>query len=347
MMNSVDKVRQDAARSFRARYAIRKEMEAIDGAEGLPEATTNGAESARAECNRQVRPFDRDIQVGDIRLLADAKRLTYALVLQDWGEDTWLTMPYSTYAVPAFDGEMSAIISGGSGLKVLQLWNVRPVSGTALAKSWKVETAGAGLLEDAVSAWRGYVGLASLSEAQLARTATPIGRGEDVRREYLAAEKENLQRLFGEHESVTSVDVSKMTSEEWQKMVARRIADRRLSPVWRRPMVREEDSFAVAAAEKNAAEFFRAEYDVEGTSCIVRVVYDQGRDQLSLQAFDVAGNVSLSLDGWKLADTAGMALGEVKDGAMMAAGLAEFDGVCCLADPQGGIHALVERTGDR
>ena len=347
MKNSVEKMRQDATRDFLARHAIRKELETIDGAEGLPEATTSGAEAARAECGRQVRPFDRDIQVGDIRLLADAKRLTYALVLQDWGEDLWLTMPYSTYAVPAFDGEMSVLKSGGSGLNVLQLWNARPVSGTALAKSWKVETADAGLLEDAVSAWRGYVGLASLSDAQLARTATPIGKGEDARREYLAAEKENLRGLFARDGSVMSGDVSKMTPEEWQKMVARRIAERRLPPVWRRPSVRAEDSFAVAAAEKKSPEFFRAGCDVEGADCVVRLVYDQDRAQLSLQAFDAAGDVSSSLDGWKLVDGVGRALGEIKDGAMTAAGLAEFDGVCCLVDPQGGIHALIERSGDR
>ena len=346
MMNRVEKMRQDAARSFRARYAIRKELEAIDGAEGLPEATASGMDEARAECARLVRPFDRNVQVGDIRLLADAKRLTYALVLQDWGEDMWLTMPYSSYAVPAFDGEMSAVESGGSGLKVLQLWNARPVSGTALAKSWKVETADAGLLEDAVSAWRGYLGLTSLSEAQLARTATPIGRGEDVRREYLAAEKENLSGLFAADESVASVDVSKMASEEWQKMVARRIADRRLSPVWPRPLAREENQFAVAAAEKKAAEFFRAECDVEETSCIVRLVYDQDRAQLSLRAFDATGEDSTSLDDWKLADATGRELGEVKEGALTTTGLSEFDGVCCLVDPQGGIHALIERAGD-
>lgn len=142
-------------------------------------------------------------------------------------------------------------------------------------------------------------------------------------------------------------DVSKMTSEEWQEMVARRIAERRLSSVWRRPLAREENSFAVAAAEKKAAEFFRAERDVEGTNCIVRLVYDQEGERLSLQAFDVKGDVSATLDGWKLVDGTGKALGEVKDGAMMAAGLAEFDGVCCLVDQQGGIHALIERSGDR
>lgn len=347
MKNSVEKMRQDATRNFMARYAIRKELETIDGADGLPEATTSGADEARAACGRLVRPFDVDIQVGDVRLLTDTERLTYALVLQDWGEDMWLTMPYSSYAAPAFDGEMSALRSGGSGLDVLQLWNARPVSTSALAKSWKVESAGADLLEDAVSAWRGYVGLASLSDAQLARTATPIGKGEDVRREYLAAEKENLRGLFARDDSAMSGDVSKMSSEDWQKMVARRIAERRLSPVWRRPSVREEDSFAVAAAEKKAAEFVRAECDVEGTGCVVRLVYDQDRAQLSLLAFDAAGDVSSSLDGWKLVDAKGRALGEIKDGAMTAAGLAEFDGVCCLADQQGGIHVLIERTGGR
>lgn len=347
MKNGVEKMRHDATRDFRTRYAIRKELETIDGADGLPEATTSGAYEARSACGRLVRPFDADIQVGDIRLLADAKRLTYALVLQDWGEDLWLTMPYSTYAVPAFDGEMSVLKSGGSGLNVLQLWNARPVSGTALAKSWKVESAGVDLLEDAVSAWRGYVGLTSLSEAQLVRTATPIGKGEDVRREYLAAEMENLKGLFAGDEPEASLDVSKMTSEEWQKMVARRIAERRLPPVWRRPILRKGDSFAVAAAEKKTSEFLRAECDVEGTNSIVRLVYDQEGARLSLQAYDGAGNDSTSLDGWKLVDATGRTLGEVKDGAMMAAGLSGFDGVCCLVDPQGGIHALIERAEDR
>lgn len=346
MKNSVEKMRQDATRNFRTRYAIRKEMETIDGADGLPEATTSGADEARAACGRLVRPFDVDIQVGDVRLLADAKRLTYALVLQDWGEDTWLVMPYSSYAVPAFDGEMSALKSGGSGLNVLQLWNVRPVSGAVLGKSWKVESADAGLLEDAVSAWRGYVGLASLSDAQLARTATSIGKGEDVRREYLAAEKENLRGLFAKDDSAISGDVSKMSSEDWQKMVARRVAERGMLPVWRSPLAREENQFAVAAAELNATEFFRAECDVEETSCIVRLVYDQDRAQLSLRAFDATGEDSTLLDGWKLADATGRELGEVKEGALTTTGLSEFDGVCCLVDPQGGIHALIERAGD-
>ena len=347
MKNDIEIKRCEATRRFNARYAIRRELEKIDGSEESVRDNFDEKEMSRRNCADLVRPFDPVVNVGDIRLLADAVRLTYVMVLQDWGEEFLLAMPFSSYADPAFDGEMTACKSGGVGLAVFQLWNTRPLPASILSRSWKVESADAELLEDALSSWRGYIGLLTLSENQWSRTGVPIESDSDPRREYLESEKKNLKHLLEEHSKADHGEVAKMSVEEWQEMVSRRIARRRLAPIWRHGINREESQYALAAAEKKAPEFLRAECRVEGTDCLVRVAYDKSQFRLSLQVFDGAGNESASLNGWKLADGNGTILGEIRESSVTVSVAEDFDGVCCLVDPQGEVHALIDCAGDR
>lgn len=337
--DSIESVRKASVDSFLRAYAIREALSLVV-VPNEDDETSTGIELSKPH------PFHPFPAVGQIRLLSQTPDITYVLVARRWNERAFLVIPFSSYSDPATDFELKTIFDGGNFLQVLQVWNARTLQIESLQKSWLVGKLNDRDFQDAGALWRHFVGGEMPSADVLARTGLPIRDVNDVRLAYQDKVLANFAEL-DEADEALSNDVPRMTSEEWQKMVARRIAERKLSSVWRHPVVRREGAFAVAAAEKNEPEFFRAECDVEGTDKIVRLAYDKAVAQASLQVFDAQGNDSTSLDGWKLVDGAGNLLGEVRDGAVTANGLAEFDGVCCLVDPQGEIHALIERVGDR
>lgn len=90
-----------------------------------------------------LRPFDKSVCVGDIRLLRQSdvqepSRLLYVLVLYVRNDNlTSVVVPFSTYSVPCCKDEWLTGLEG-EPLKVLQFWNAQPVPTFAMAQSWQV-----------------------------------------------------------------------------------------------------------------------------------------------------------------------------------------------------------------
>jgi len=93
--------------------------------------------------SKLVRPFDRPIAVGQVRLLSpeltpDTDRPVFVAVFGDWDEGEVLMAPFSPFSVPATAGEW---LTGRTTpvLRVLEIWNARSVPDAALEKSWLVD----------------------------------------------------------------------------------------------------------------------------------------------------------------------------------------------------------------
>lgn len=88
--------------------------------------------------------FNRDVQPGDVRLLADACVIgdlpVYVTILNvDPSMGIALVAPFSRYDSPATNNEWATDFEACS-LRVLQLWNTQPFPLYAVAKSWLVGT---------------------------------------------------------------------------------------------------------------------------------------------------------------------------------------------------------------
>ena len=77
--------------------------------------------------------FDPEVQVGEIRIFADAKEPLTALVLRDCGLAGFRLVPVSPYRVPASDREIAV------GERVFQVWNVCTASRRFVERSWRVD----------------------------------------------------------------------------------------------------------------------------------------------------------------------------------------------------------------
>lgn len=90
-----------------------------------------------------VRPFDRPVAVGQVRLLSpeltpDTDRPLFVAVFGDWDEGEVLMAPFSPFSVPATTGEW---LTGRTTpvLRVLEIWNARSAPTAALEESWLVD----------------------------------------------------------------------------------------------------------------------------------------------------------------------------------------------------------------
>ena len=77
--------------------------------------------------------FDQDVQVGEIRIFADAKEPLTALVLRDCGLSGFRLVPVSPYRVPVSDREIAV------GERVFQVWNVCTAARRFVERSWRVD----------------------------------------------------------------------------------------------------------------------------------------------------------------------------------------------------------------
>ena len=90
-----------------------------------------------------VRPFDRPVAVGQVRLLSpeltpDTDRPVFVAVFGDWDEGEVLMAPFSPFSMPATTGEW---LTGRTTpvLRVLEIWNARSVPTAALEETWLVD----------------------------------------------------------------------------------------------------------------------------------------------------------------------------------------------------------------
>lgn len=320
---------KDRSRRFLARYALRRELEKIDGSEGLVSGASDSGESAE-----HVRSYDRAVHVGEVRLLARAERPTYVLVAQEWDEGSWLTLPFSGYADPANDWEMRVLVPGGSGLNVLQLWNCKVLLTATLAEGWSVTTVSSEMLEDSLSAWRASVGLGNASAGQSDRIGSAVSDSPDVIRDYLDEEKTNFRR-------VVERDSQYM---RWRDAVL----ECSMSTVWTENDDVESnapDWRLVAGEKKKTPSCRRAVCDVANAGAVVRIAFCPESRRLSIRVFDSDGKDTQKLDGWAFANGRGDVLAEVENGMAEACEVDAFDGVCCLVDSDGVVHELTVRSG--
>lgn len=328
MNSDINALRKNATRRFLTRYAIRRTLETVDGAEPVVDGDGE-ASLGRQDLSGLVRPYDREIREGVIRLLAQAERPTYVLVAKELGKGLWLTVPFSGYADPATDGEMSVIASGGTGLDVLQLWNAKILLSSTLAKGWKVATAPEDVLADTMKAWRATVGLGGWSDDQRGRLGAKNSDSPDTIASYLDEERRNLA-------AIVETDRKYLL---WRKAV----------PVAAVPKINLCGTCSesrLAAGDQTAPDVRRVECAVEGMMEIVSLAYDVAKGQVSLRVFDANGNDSTTLDGWFLVDGNGEALSEIVQGKALAANVGESLGGCCLVTADGTVHGLVEQVED-
>ncbi|MGN0835431.1 MAG: hypothetical protein ACI4QA_06370 [Candidatus Spyradosoma sp.] len=139
-MENIDKKRKKLSKEFvsERQFDLRGSRvpgmdfwDEIDGsddfAQGLGQKTlTNAA------------PYDLEIDVGDVRVCAHTRRITYVAVVDRLAREKWLAVPFSRYDNPASEKEFVPEYAGGGSLNVLQLWNARAYSSSVLSKSWRL-----------------------------------------------------------------------------------------------------------------------------------------------------------------------------------------------------------------
>ncbi len=156
-------------------------------------------------CDVAVRRFDRNVSVGDIRLLRmsnvpDASRFLYVVVLFIRKENfTSVIAPFAPYSVPACKDEWKTGISS-EPLKVLQFWNAQPVTTVDLAQSWKAGELSDGHLSQARQLYKHAIEGSWPQGALREQVGLAILNPDDERLEYqkeeLAVLSQMRQRLF-------------------------------------------------------------------------------------------------------------------------------------------------------
>lgn len=135
----------ETRKQFLLRWRLERKLDLALRMQQAEEGCLSMVAESGAEYNLSLRPFDKSVCVGDIRLLRQSDvqepgRLLYALVLYVRSDNlTSVVVPFSTYSVPCCKDEWLTGLDG-EPLKVLQFWNAQPVPTFALAQSWQVGT---------------------------------------------------------------------------------------------------------------------------------------------------------------------------------------------------------------
>lgn len=174
------------------------------GDTGQPRSTppTEEEEKVRNEIMDLVRPYDKGISRGQVRLMSwgvtpKSYYPVFVAVLKHWEEDRWLSAPFSPYRFPASDGEF--LIKKdycGQGLNVLQLWNARTMKEESLSMGWVVSKMNKRDLDQSWEAFRYVLTGAEPSTFVIEERMgiKPILRPDDPRVEY---QKEQVAIIDG------------------------------------------------------------------------------------------------------------------------------------------------------
>ena len=327
------KLRREATQKFLLAYKLRKRLGAVATEDNETTMKSDNDSDIREKCAHLVRPFDHDIGAGQVRVLSGVESIAYVLVTRKWDEGSWLVIPFSMYSSPATDTELKTKVTGGMGLRVLQLWNARSLLTQTLERSWLVHTLSEEDLADALTAWQWSVGVGELSEDQLARTGMPIMRRDDPRVEYQDVSLANFAKI----------DAADFALIERQGMIAAAraaLAGRVLSPFRESPAFGHD--YALAAAD--AIEPVTADCKIEGIDATIHVRYAPARGELNIRILGRNDNPTNALDGWSVFGNEARFLGVVH-GADFAYKFQEhFDGVLILVDEDSVVHPLLSGT---
>lgn len=157
---------------------------------------TENSSEIREKLADAVKPFDPFPRSGEIRLLAQPEKLTYAALLHwDWCHS--IVIPLSHYENSATDKEMLAENGKEKGLfrQVYQFWNMRTLHNTLLAESWIVDK----ISPEEIAKLKKMMQYSLLGDALPEEirnlTGTPIFREEDPRIGYMQEENDLFKEL--------------------------------------------------------------------------------------------------------------------------------------------------------
>lgn len=230
-------------------------------------------EGPDAEATRKlVRPFDRPIAVGQIRLLSseltpDTDRPLFVAVFGDWDEGEVLIAPFSPFSVPAIPGEWLTARTTPV-LRVLQIWNARTVPIAVLEKSWRVDDFAD---KECETAWHIFeheaLGRELASEVE-EQVGPPLVHADDPRRQYLDEEFERLALLQALAESV-SPDTSDQDTHAGSPIIVEFKGDRSANSD---ATFDDEYALELAAGESNLPEQIDASHLLLGFTVLARKV---------------------------------------------------------------------------
>ncbi|MBQ8753669.1 MAG: hypothetical protein IJZ19_01420 [Lentisphaeria bacterium] len=156
----------------------------------------------REKASQLVSPFNLNIQTGQIRLLSQTDKLTYAVVLP-WSWSHSLIVPFSHCANPATDGELySDGEERGLFQQVFQVWNARTINRAILARSWVMGEVSQADLERLNKMLQHNWLDGELPEDIRNMTGVPLLEGYDIRRKFLQEELDNFAALDAEDASL-------------------------------------------------------------------------------------------------------------------------------------------------
>jgi len=263
--------------------------------------------------------YDKGIVAGQIRILSPGlfcgnDALPYVAVLDRWMEDIWLVAPFSPYATPATDAEMTTGIPF-SGLGALQCWNARTAHDALVERSYVVGSLGEAARTNALALFRHAATGAALPAGFSAKVGAPVRAKADPRREYLA-------------ESIARYAPLTAAAEKWEALLAHieemtKHRDERANDgkgfaayVSMRPSCAEQPG-RLAAGEKARetsktflAPAFNVEIDVKHAS-------DEGQVRIVVYGKDGERD-SRSLEGFAVVDKEGSLIGTIEHGVLVA-----------------------------
>ena len=153
-----------------------------------------GKTKAHTPAKELIAHFDPDVKDGEIRLLSQLEKITYAAVLP-WSKTHVLLIPFSHMSHPATDMEMSAYarIAKPGFQKVFQIWNARTANIEIVRRSWV-----SGFITDQERkqlyrmlryCFLGEAFGESEEDIEIQkRIGTPLEKGYDIRKQYMRQE---------------------------------------------------------------------------------------------------------------------------------------------------------------
>ena len=334
MMNTMEKCRQNTENFLRS-YLIQKAMSEVSG---YDEAL--GLETSADIPSTPIRPFNEDLQCGQIRLLADVDRLTYIVLLRRWNDKAFMTMAFSHYDFPATDEEMSLDRDVGLYLNVLQAWNTRSLMDKTLKKSWLCGTLSEEQCNDAWTFWLAMTIGSELPERLKEKSGIPVEDEDDVRLEYLQEE----MAVFAKVDSMdltlaetSSADESPETEAEGSSALDW------LNGLILPPLLHRQDAMALAAGSEQEnilktcaidgrAEFLCLEFSPEEETVWIDILSADGQ------------GIATTLDDSEIVDSDEQVLGVIRNGKCKLRVSRDFDGSIAIRLKDGTICILTEQT---
>lgn len=316
--------------NFLQSYNIRCKMREVSGYD------EEISEGNFADCKiPAIKDFDKTLAAGQVRLLPDAKELTYVLLLHEWEDNAYVVSAFSHYAAPATDEELQIAPDAGLFLNTLQMWNTRTLRNEILEKSWLIGNVSEEICEDAWLFWSSMITGEELPERLLSRTGIPISDDEDIRLEYMAEESQ----IFSEIDA-NDLDFSEEIDEDYGEFS---LPDW-LQPKLVLPALWSEKQTAFAAGDEK--ENIRIKCNISETDNNLLVEYSQAEGALYLEVYDKNfSQESRALDGAQVIDAEENILGVIQDGFCKINDLFDFDGSFGIKTQEGKIYTAEEIEG--